>query len=115
MKSLRILLGVAAFLGTSLAPAAAATSATPAADSKKPPSLSDRFEGMQFRFIGPYRGGRSAAVTGVRRQPHVFYFGAAGGGVWKTTDGGSNWEPSRTRTSRPDRSARSPSRNPTRT
>ncbi len=93
MKSLRILLGVAAFLGTSLAPAAAATSATPAADSKKPPSLSDRFEGMQFRVIGPFRGGRSAAVTGVRRQPNVFYFGGAGGGVWKTTDGGSNWEP----------------------
>ena len=47
---------------------------------------------LQWRGIGPYRGGRSAAVTGVGRQPMVYYFGATGGGVWKTTDGGANWE-----------------------
>ena len=45
-----------------------------------------------FRNIGPFRGGRSTAVTGVRREPETFYFGGTGGGVWKTTDGGSNWE-----------------------
>ncbi|HET7453797.1 MAG TPA: glycosyl hydrolase [Thermoanaerobaculia bacterium] len=56
-------------------------------------SLSDRFEGLQFRCIGPYRGGRSTAVTGVRGQPLTFYFGGTGGGVWKTSDGGSHWEP----------------------
>ncbi|HEU5132426.1 MAG TPA: hypothetical protein VFT26_10000, partial [Pyrinomonadaceae bacterium] len=47
---------------------------------------------MQYRSIGPYRGGRSAAVAGVPSQPFVFYYGATGGGVWKTTDGGINWE-----------------------
>ena len=46
-----------------------------------------------FRDIGPYRGGRATAVTGVRGQPLTFYFGGTRGGVWKTTDGGSNWEP----------------------
>ena len=50
-------------------------------------------KGLQWRSIGPYRGGRSTAVTGVSSQPNVFYFGATGGGVWKTTDGGINWAP----------------------
>src|SRR5256714_1733143 len=50
------------------------------------------FKALKWRSIGPYRGGRSAAVTGVASQPYVFYFGATGGGVWKTTDGGANWE-----------------------
>jgi photosystem II stability/assembly factor-like uncharacterized protein len=51
------------------------------------------FKGLQWRSIGPYRGGRSTAVAGVATQPMVFYFGSTGGGVWKTTDGGINWEP----------------------
>jgi photosystem II stability/assembly factor-like uncharacterized protein len=50
-------------------------------------------KGLQWRSIGPYRGGRSTAVTGVTSQPNVFYFGATGGGVWKTTDGGIDWVP----------------------
>ncbi|HMF56661.1 MAG TPA: hypothetical protein VK619_09980, partial [Pyrinomonadaceae bacterium] len=50
------------------------------------------FKSLQWRSIGPYRGGRSAAVTGVASQPYVYYFGATGGGVWKTTDAGANWE-----------------------
>jgi photosystem II stability/assembly factor-like uncharacterized protein len=54
--------------------------------------LSDRFPGLEFRSIGPFRGGRSVAVTGVRGQPLVYYFGATGGGVWKTTDGGASWQ-----------------------
>ena len=45
----------------------------------------------KFRQIGPFRGGRSAAVAGVAGNPMVAYMGAAGGGVWKTEDGGSNW------------------------
>jgi photosystem II stability/assembly factor-like uncharacterized protein len=48
---------------------------------------------LQWRSIGPFRGGRSTAVAGVASQPMVFYFGSTGGGVWKTTDGGINWEP----------------------
>jgi photosystem II stability/assembly factor-like uncharacterized protein len=47
---------------------------------------------LEFRTIGPFRGGRVTAVTGVRHDPSTFYFGATGGGVWKTTDGGSNWQ-----------------------
>lgn len=54
---------------------------------------SDRLKSLQWRSIGPFRGGRSTAVTGVASQPMVFYFGGTGGGVWKTTDGGINWEP----------------------
>ena len=52
----------------------------------------DPLKPLQWRSIGPYRGGRVDAVTGVASQPMVFYYGATGGGVWKTTDGGINWE-----------------------
>ncbi|MGD2295892.1 MAG: glycosyl hydrolase, partial [Candidatus Aminicenantes bacterium] len=47
---------------------------------------------MQWRSIGPYRGGRATAVAGVPHQPYTYYFGATGGGVWKTQDGGLNWK-----------------------
>ncbi|QLG45167.1 VPS10 domain-containing protein [Costertonia aggregata] len=53
---------------------------------------SELYSSLEYRSIGPYRGGRSAAVTGVPGEPNLFYFGAAGGGVWKTTDGGRTWE-----------------------
>ncbi len=53
----------------------------------------DPFKTVQWRLIGPFRGGRVTAVAGVPSQPFVYYFGATGGGVWKTTDGGINWEP----------------------
>ncbi len=49
------------------------------------------FKGMQWRSIGPYRGGRSCTVTGVPGKPNLYYFGSAGGGVWKTEDGGQTW------------------------
>ena len=49
--------------------------------------------GYRWRNLGPDRGGRSIAVTGVRGRPDEGYFGAVGGGLWKTTDGGSNWAP----------------------
>jgi photosystem II stability/assembly factor-like uncharacterized protein len=51
------------------------------------------FKGMKWRSIGPYRGGRVLAVTGVPGDPYTFYFGGVGGGVWRTTDGGLNWKP----------------------
>jgi len=50
------------------------------------------YDGLTYRQIGPFRGGRSAAVTGVPGEPNLFYMGAAGGGVWKTEDGGQKWE-----------------------
>jgi photosystem II stability/assembly factor-like uncharacterized protein len=51
------------------------------------------FSGMRWRDVGPFRGGRSDAVTGVSGQPGLFYFGAAAGGVWASTDFGSHWAP----------------------
>ncbi len=47
---------------------------------------------FQYRLIGPFRGGRVSAVEGITTQPNVYYFGATGGGVWKTIDGGVNWQ-----------------------
>lgn len=49
------------------------------------------YNSMTWRCIGPFRGGRSAAVTGVPNQPNLYYFGAAGGGVWKSIDAGGSW------------------------
>ena len=51
------------------------------------------FSGLRWRSIGPARGGRSQAVAGSAKRPMEYYFGATGGGVWKTTDGGINWRP----------------------
>jgi len=48
--------------------------------------------GLEWRLVGPFRGGRSAAATGVVGQRDVYYFGATGGGVWKTTDAGESWQ-----------------------
>jgi photosystem II stability/assembly factor-like uncharacterized protein len=50
-----------------------------------------RLGGMRYRMIGPARGGRVTAVTGVNQEPHTFYLGATGGGVWKTVDAGATW------------------------
>jgi len=50
------------------------------------------YSALKWRSIGPYRGGRSAAVTGVPGSPGLFYFGSTGGGVWKSIDGGNNWK-----------------------
>ena len=47
---------------------------------------------VKYRLVGPFRGGRSAAVTGSYKNKNTFYFGGTGGGIWKTNDGGSNWK-----------------------
>ena len=51
------------------------------------------FQELRWRSIGPFRGGRALAVTGVRGQPDTYYFGAVGGGVWNTNDAGRTWKP----------------------
>src|SRR4051794_2691722 len=70
---------------------AAARTAAPPAEARPAAVPDDLLRGLSWRSIGPYRGGRVVAVTGVRDQPHVYYFGATGGGIWKTTDGGIRW------------------------
>src|ERR1700693_6044289 len=51
------------------------------------------FNGMKWRLVGPFRGGRSEAVTGIPGDPNTYFFGGAAGGVWKSNDGGGNWAP----------------------
>ncbi len=50
------------------------------------------YNALEWRSIGHYRGGRSSAVAGVPGKPNLYYFGATGGGVWRTIDGGNRWE-----------------------
>ena len=52
----------------------------------------NRLEGLEWRMIGPYRGGRVTTVTGVPGKPNLYYMGATGGGVWKTENAGTTWE-----------------------
>src|SRR5580704_14271049 len=51
------------------------------------------FGALQWRSIGPARGGRSITSAGSAARYNEYYFGATGGGLWKTTDGGSTWKP----------------------
>ena len=59
----------------------------------KPAPAKSPFEGMKYRLVGPFRGGRVLAVAGVPGESDTYYFGAVAGGMWKTTDGGLNWHP----------------------
>ena len=66
---------------------------------KKPSSTPDTINkdsvllsAMSYRSIGPFRGGRSCTATGILKDRNTYFMGATGGGVWKTTDGGSNWK-----------------------
>ncbi|PYO91129.1 MAG: glycosyl hydrolase [Gemmatimonadetes bacterium] len=83
---------VAAALLTVAVPVAAQrrSSAAPAAPATFDSSL---YNALEWREIGPFRGGRVTAVAGHAAQPLTFYFGGTGGGVWKTTDGGLTWTP----------------------
>jgi photosystem II stability/assembly factor-like uncharacterized protein len=70
----------------SLAASLAAQTATDDKDKKEE-------QGMQYRAIGPFRGGRSLTASGVAGDPTTYYFGSTGGGIWKTTDGAITWKP----------------------
>src|SRR5262245_57143326 len=71
----------------------------PAAAAKPPKAAASsaavdpaQFKALKWREVGPYRGGRVAAVTGLAADRDTYYFGGTGGGVWKTTDGGRTWK-----------------------
>ena len=70
-------------------PAAANSADTNASEPAKPEEKA--FKGMKYRLIGPFRGGRSLTAAGVPGDPTTYYFGATGGGVWKSTDGAMTW------------------------
>lgn len=97
MKRLTILF-LATLLGSFLfaqksKPKAAAAPESPSAAAPKPLSINEQlFNSMRWRNVGPHRGGRSAAVTGVPGKPNLFYFGSTGGGLWRTQDGGRTWD-----------------------
>jgi len=70
------------------------TAGAPAAEADQDERAAEGpWKGMQYRLVGPFRGGRVVAVSGVVGQDDIYYFGAVAGGVWKTTDGGLNWKP----------------------
>jgi len=73
------------------APAASAPSAKDDKDEKN--EGDPLFRGMKYRSIGPFRGGRSLTAAGIPGDPTTYYFGATGGGVWKSTDGANTWAP----------------------
>ena len=91
-ESAASLLAAILLLSVTLSPAHAQQPAAAQGQSSSAPQRKP-FGPLAYRQIGPFRGGRAAAVAGVPTQPFVYYFGATGGGVWKTTDGGVTWEP----------------------
>jgi photosystem II stability/assembly factor-like uncharacterized protein len=77
--------------GQKNAPAEPVASATEDKDEK---NVGDPlFKGMSYRLVGPFRGGRSLTAAGIPGDPSTYYFGATGGGVWKSTDGANTWSP----------------------
>ncbi len=89
MKKLPVLLSIV-YVCTLVIPGLAQKSKT----TNPPETLAANpiIKGLKYRLVGPFRGGRSAAAAGSFTNKNVFYFGATGGGVWKTADGGSNWK-----------------------
>ncbi len=85
---------VALLAGTAFLPAVAIAAPKPTSQiAKTPPGDALPLAGLQYRLIGPFRGGRATGVAGVPTDTNTYYFGAAAGGVWKTTDAGRTWKP----------------------
>ncbi len=80
-------------LGALLAAAAPATPPAPGAAASSPPFPPALGGALSWRLIGPFRGGRVLGVSGVAGQPETFYFGAVGGGIWRSDDAGNTWRP----------------------
>ncbi len=75
-------------------PAADKNPATPNDETSKEEGKEDPlFKGMKYRVVGPFRGGRSLTAAGIPGDPNTYYFGATGGGVWKSTDAAMTWKP----------------------
>ena len=76
-----------------VAPAESASASAKTGDSDKDESKPEEktFKGMKYRLVGPFRGGRSLTAAGIPGDPTTYYFGATGGGVWKSTDGAMTW------------------------
>jgi photosystem II stability/assembly factor-like uncharacterized protein len=90
----RLLAAVAVAMASSPFAAGAQSAARPArADARDAGTSLDPalLSGLRYRMVGPSRGGRVTAVTGVPQEPHTFYMGTTGGGVWKTTNAGHSW------------------------
>ena len=98
MKKLHFVLAAILLIGFSTTTAVIAQKSTTkkaavtssVATTQSPDSI--LFSEVKYRLVGPFRGGRSAAVAGSYVNNNTFYFGATGGGLWKTVDGGSNWK-----------------------
>jgi photosystem II stability/assembly factor-like uncharacterized protein len=79
---------------TQTTPSNAMATAQKSDGEKLPESSEDKlFKGMKYRLIGPFRGGRSLTAAGIPGDSTTYYFGATGGGVWKSTDGAMTWSP----------------------
>ncbi|MEP6621679.1 MAG: glycosyl hydrolase [bacterium] len=82
---------IVALASVATAPNAATAQRKPVVSDSTAAISKSAFPSLRWRNVGPFRGGRSVAVTGSYTDPRVFYFGAADGGVWKTTNGGQGW------------------------
>src|SRR4030095_9725788 len=82
MRLIRLIIGISVALASG-----------PALSARQAPYDTGLYSGLRWRLLGPFRGGRVDAVSGVPGRPNEFYSGAVNGGVWKTIDGGRVWRP----------------------
>jgi photosystem II stability/assembly factor-like uncharacterized protein len=95
-RSLPVALGLVGLFWVGLTHAAAAQAPTPPSASTQAPAPAvspQLFGDLKYRLIGPFRGGRAVAVSGVPGSGSTFFFGSVDGGVWRSTDAGSVWKP----------------------
>ncbi len=92
-RSRRIRLRAAGLLALATAGCAPAATSAQGPEAPRPVYAEELLQPFRWRNLGPARGGRSIAVAGSDARPNEYYFGATGGGLWKTTDGGTTWRP----------------------